>query len=164
MKRMALLAATSAAVSLAVVVAVSVGGASGAVTPGKSGHHPGGHHDERIVGTWLLDATPTHDETFQAMVTLSPGGGLVETESPDPGTALGSWDSLGHRRVALTFQRFEFDAEGEPAGRVVVRIEVIVRRDEFSGPFEFDVLDVEGNVVFSGQGTATATRFPVQPL
>ena len=66
--------------------------------------------------------------------------------------------------MALTFQRFEFDAEGEPAGRVVVRIEVIVRRDEFNGPFEFDVLDVEGNVVFSGQGTATATRFPVQPL
>ena len=47
---------------------------------------------------------------------------------------------------------------------MIVRIEVIVRRDEFSGPFEFDVLDVEGDIVFSGQGTATATRFPVQPL
>ena len=117
MKRMALFVAASAAVSLA--VAVTVGGASGAATPGKSG----GHHDERVVGTWLLEATPTHDEPFQVMMTFSPGGGLVETESPTPGTALGSWESLGHRRVAVTFQRFEFDSEGEPAGRVVVRLE-----------------------------------------
>ena len=41
---------------------------------------------------------------------------------------------------------------------------MIVRRDEFSGPFEFEVFDLEGNVVFSGGGTATATRFPVRPL
>ena len=66
--------------------------------------------------------------------------------------------------MAVTFQRFEFDPEGEPAGRVVVRLEMVVRRDEFSGPFEFDVIDLEDNVVFSGEGTATATRFPVQPL
>ena len=164
MKRMALFAATSAAVSLAIGVAFSVGGASGAVTSGKSGHDPGGHHDQGILGTWLVDVKPTEGEPFQAMVTVSPGGGLVETESTSPGTSLGSWESRGRRRVAVTFQRFEFGPEGEPAGRSVVRTEVIVRGDEFSGPFEFDVFNPEGDVVFSGEGTATATRFPVQPL
>jgi hypothetical protein len=164
MKRMALFAAVSAAVSLAIGLALSAGGASGSMTAAKSGHHPGGHHDQRILGTWLVDVMPTGEAPFQAMVTFSPGGGLVETESGSPGTALGSWKSLGRRRVAATFQRFEFTPEGEPAGRVVVRTEVIVRRDEFSGPFEFEVFDLEGNVVFSGAGTATATRFPVQPL
>ena len=164
MKRMALFAAISAAVSLAVGVAFSVGGASGAVTSGKSGDHPGGHHNQGILGTWLVDVTPADDEPFQAMVTVSPGGGLVETESTSPGTSLGSWESRGRRRVAVTFQRFEFGSEGEPAGRSVVRTEVIVRGDKFSGPFEFDVFNPEGDVVFSGEGTATATRFPVQPL
>jgi hypothetical protein len=163
MKRMALFAAISAAVSLAIAAALSVGGASGAVTSGGSGQHPGGHN-QRILGTWLIDVTPNDDEPFQAMVTFSPGGGLVETESTNPGTGLGSWESRGRRRVAVTFQRFEFGSEGEPVGRVVVRTEVIVRGDEFSGPFEFDVFNPHGDVEFSGGGTATATRFPVQPL
>jgi hypothetical protein len=162
MKRMALFAALAAAVSLA--IAVGVGGASGAVAPGKTGDQPGGHRGQSILGTWLAEVTPADGEPFQAMVTFSPGGGLVETESTNPGTALGSWKSRGRGRVAFTFQRFEFDAEGAPAGRVVVRTEVIVRGDTFSGPFEFDVLDPQGNVVFSGQGTATARRFRVQPL
>ena len=96
MKRMALFAAISAAVSLAIAAALSVGGASGAVTSGGSGQHPGGHN-QRILGTWLIDVTPNDDEPFQAMVTFSPGGGLVETESPVPGTGLGSWQSLGRR-------------------------------------------------------------------
>jgi hypothetical protein len=163
MKRMALFAAVSAAVSFLVAVAFGVGGASGAAT-GNSGQHTGGHHGQRILGTWVVDVTPTVDEPFQAMVTLSAGGGLVETESSSPGTALGSWESRGRGRVAVTFQRFEFDAEGEPAGRVVVRTEVIVRGAQFSGPFKFDVFDPAGNVVISGGGTATATRFAVQPL
>ena len=163
MKRMALFAAVSAAVSVLVAVAFGVGGASGAAT-GKSAHPDRGHHAQRILGTWVVDVSPTGDEQFQALVTFSAGGGVVETESTSPGTALGSWESRGRGRVAVTFQRFEFDAEGEPAGRVVVRTEVVLRADEFSGPFEFEVFDTAGNVVFSGGGTATGTRLAVQPL
>ena len=97
-------------------------------------------------------------------MTFSAGGGLVETESTAPGIGLGSWESRGRGRVAVTFQRFEFNAEGVPAGRTVVRTEVTVSGEEFSGPFEFDAFDPAGNVVFSSGGTATGTRFAVQPL
>lgn len=162
MKRMALFAALAAAASLA--IAVGVGAASGAVAPSNTGDQPGGHDKQRILGTWLAEVSPADGEPFQAMVTFSPGGGLVETESTNPGTALGSWESRGRGRVAFTFQGFQFDAEGAPAGRSVVRSEVIVRGDTFSGPFEVEVFDPQGNVVFSGRGTATATRFRVQPL
>jgi hypothetical protein len=162
MKRMALLAALAAAVSLA--VALGGGRASGAVAPGKTSDQPGGHHGKRILGTWLAEVTPADGEPFQAMVTFSPGGGLVETESTNPGTALGSWESRGRGRVAFTFQGFSLDAEGAPAGRSVVRSEVFVRGDTFSGPFEVTFFDPQGNVVFSGRGTATATRFRVQPF
>ena len=120
MKRMALFAAISAAVSLAIAAAFSAGGASGAATSGES-DHPGKHHGHRILGTWLIEVTPSDDEPFQAMATFSPGGGLVETENASPGTGLGSWKSRGRRRVAITFQRFEFGPAGESAGRVVVR-------------------------------------------
>jgi hypothetical protein len=164
MRRMALFAAVAAAVSLAVAVVVGAGGASGAVAPGRAALDAGGGHDRGIVGTWLVDVMPTGDEPLQAMLTLSPGGGLVETESSSPGTAQGSWKARGRGRVALTFQRFEFDAQGAPAGRIVVRAELTFRDGEWSGPFEFDFFDPQGAVVVSGSGTATAERFPVKPL
>lgn len=163
MKRMALIAAVSAAMSLLVAVAFGVGGASGAA-PGSSDQDARGHHAKRILGTWAVEVTPAGEAPFQAMVTFSAGGGVVETESTTPGTGLGSWESRGGGRFAVTFQRFEFDAEGAPAGRVVVRTEVTVSGGRFSGPFKFDAIDPAGNVVFSGEGTATGTRFAVQPL
>jgi hypothetical protein len=48
---------------------------------------------------------------------------------------------------------------------VVVRAELVPVGDgRLSGPFSVDVFDAEGNIVFSGTGTATARRFEVQPL
>jgi hypothetical protein len=163
MKRMAHFAAVSAAVSLLVAVAFGVGGASGAATR-SSDLRAAEHHANLILGTWAVEVTPTGEAPFQAMVTFSAGGGLVETESTVPGMGLGSWEPGADDRVAVTFQRFEYNAEGAPAGRTVVRTEITVSGDEFSGPFEFDAFDPAGNVVFSGGGTATGTRFAVQPL
>jgi hypothetical protein len=160
MKRMALFAALVAAVSLGVVV--GVGGIAGA---DESGSHPAGGHAEGVLGTWLVDVQPTGDEPFQAMLTLSPGGGVIETETTNPGTAQGSWVDRGGGRLALTLQRFDLDQQGHPAGHVVVRAELApVGGGRLSGPFSVDVFDPEGNIVFSGTGTATARRFEVQPL
>jgi hypothetical protein len=160
MKRMALFAAIVAVVSLGVVV--GVGGVAGA---DESGRHAAGGDAPGVLGTWLVDVRPTGDEPLQAMLTLSPGGGLIETESTSPGTAQGSWVDRGGGRLALTFQRFEFDQESQPAGRVVVRAELVpVGGGRLSGPFTFDVFDPQGNIVFSGTGTATARPFEVQPL
>jgi hypothetical protein len=160
MKRMALFAALIAAVSLGVVV--GVGGVAGA---DESGRHAAGGHGEGVLGTWLVDVQPTGDEPFQATLTFSPGGGLIETESTSPGTAQGSWVDRGGGRLAFTLQRFEFDEEGQPAGHVVVRGELNpVGGGRLSGPFAVDVFDPEGNIIFSGTGTATARPFEVQPL
>jgi hypothetical protein len=157
---MALFAAIVAAVSLGVVV--GVGGVAGA---DQAGRHAAGGHADGVLGTWLVDVTPAGDEPFQAMLTLSPGGGVIETESTNPGTAQGSWVDRGGGRLALTIQRFDFDQQGHPAGHVVVRAELDPVGDgRLSGPFKVDVFDPEGNIVFSGTGTATARPFEVQPL
>jgi hypothetical protein len=163
MRRMALFAAMLAAVSLGVVV--GVGGVAGADETGKSGAHAKGDHGHGVLGTWLVDVRSTGEEPLQAMLTLTAGGGVIETESASPGTAQGSWEHRAGGGVALTFQRFEFDEQGQPAGRIVVRAELNpAGGGRLSGPFEFDVIDPQGNVVFSGSGTATAQRFEVQPL
>jgi hypothetical protein len=162
MRGLALFAAvTAAVVSLAVVV--GVGGASGDVQAGEAGHQARAAA-KRVVGTWVVDVRPTGQEPLQALLTLTPGGGLIETENTGPGTAQGTWRMSRRGRVALTFQRFEFDAQGAPAGRVVVRAQLNREGNGAGGPFEFEVFDAQGNVAASGSGSATAERYKVQPL
>jgi hypothetical protein len=162
MRGMALFAAvTAAVVSLAVVV--GVGAPSGDAAAGEAGHQAR-TAAKRVVGTWVVDVRPTGQAPLQALLTLTPGGGLIETENTGVGTAQGTWRMSGRGRVALTFQHFEFDAQGAPAGRVVVRAELNRRGNGARGPFKFDVFDAQGNVSASGAGTATAERYKVQPL
>jgi hypothetical protein len=162
MRRMALFAAvTAAVVSLAVVV--GVGGASGDAQTSRPGHHARAAA-KRVVGTWVVDVRPTGQPPLQALLTLTPGGGLIETESTGVGTALGTWRMSGRGRVAVTFQHFEFDAQGAPAGSVVVRAQLNRKGNGATGPFKFDVFDAQGNVAASGSGTATAHRYKVQSL
>lgn len=161
MKRPA--AAVLAAVAVSLVVAV---GAVAAPTPTPTTvtvaqpEHP-------IVGTWLLDVTPTQpagEPRSQALVTFMPGGGLVATESDSPTVGLGSWKALNPTRVAMTGQHFAFNPKGAPAGRAVVRAEATVRGDQLSGPYSVQRFDTHGRLVQSGRGTTRGRRFAVQPL
>ena len=81
------------------------------------------------------------------------GGSRFEIESPDevPAAIAAARRDLeaGKTEKALQRVRAELDPVGD--GRL-------------SGPFRVDVFDPEGNIVFSGTGTATARPFEVQPL
>jgi hypothetical protein len=117
-----------------------------------------------IVGTWNVQVTPTGAPTFAALLTFTPGGGVIETESDQPGTALGAWKRMSPHRFAIAFETFFFTPSG-PGGHVVVRsVATLTKKNTLSGPFKFDVFDPTGKVVQSGSGTATATRFVIPPL
>jgi hypothetical protein len=117
-----------------------------------------------IVGTWNVQVTPTGVPTFAALLTFTPGGGVIETESDAAGTGLGAWKRVGHNRFAIAFQTFIFTPNG-PGGHVIVRsVATLTKKNTLSGPFKFDVFDPAGNVVQAGSGTATATRFVIPPL
>jgi hypothetical protein len=118
----------------------------------------------RIVGTWNVQVTPTGAPAFAALLTLTPGGGVIETESDQPGTAQGAWKPISRNRFAIAFQTFIFTPAG-PGGHVVVRaVASFTKKTTMSAPFKFDVFDPTGKVVQSGTGTATATRFVIPPL
>ena len=91
------------------------------------------------------------------------GGGVIETESDQPGTGQGGWKRVGPNRFAIAFQTFIFTPTG-PGGHVVVRSVATLTDNTLSAPFKFDVFDPAGNVVQSGSGTATATPFVIPPL
>lgn len=120
-----------------------------------------GHSSGKILGTWSVTVTPHGAPAFQALVTFSQGGGLVETESDAPGAAQGVWQKLSHHRYKFAFQAFTFTTTGAPGGHVIVRSVATLSGGTLSGPFKFDVFDPSGKVVQSGSGTATATRFTI---
>jgi hypothetical protein len=140
------------------------------VVPSVAGARLTGAHDRHsarsapIVGTWNVQVTPTGAPTFPALLTFTPGGGVIETESDQPGTALGAWKQKSPRLFAIAFETFIFTPSG-PGGHVVVRsVATLTKKNTLSGPFKFDVFDPTGKVVQSGSGTAAATRFVIPPL
>jgi hypothetical protein len=145
-------------VALAALAVPSVAGArpSGA-------HHRHHAQSARIVGTWNVQVTPDGAPTFAALLTFTRGGGVIETESDQPGTGQGGWKRVGPNRFAIAFQTFIFTPTG-PGGHVVVRAVATLTNNTLSAPFKFDVFDPAGNVVQSGSGTATATPFVIPPL
>jgi hypothetical protein len=155
---------------LAALLALAVPAATLA-KQGRSKHHGGSPENHgrssQIVGTWSVQVTvkvPPGQPTFPALLTFSPGGGVVETESDAPGTGLGSWEKIGDHQYQFAFETFIFDNKGQPGGHVIVRNQVTVNGDTASGPFKFDVFDPTGKIVQSGSGTATATRFQIPPF
>jgi hypothetical protein len=130
--------------------------------------HPRGHHQQQqaaaILGTWDVRVTVNGQAPFPALLTFNRGGGVVETESDQPGTGLGAWQRTGANTYAVAFKTFIFTPTGDPGGWVVVRSMVTLTGDTLSGPFKFDVFDPTGKVVQSGSGTATATRFAIPAL
>jgi hypothetical protein len=117
-----------------------------------------------IAGTWNVQVTPSGAPSFAALLLLTRDGSVIETESDAPGTGLGSWERVGRSRFRFAFQVFTFSPTGAPAGHVVVRSVVTLANKRLSGPFRFQVFDPAGNVVQSGSGTATATRFQIPPF
>src|SRR3954452_21894051 len=142
------------------VLAVLAVPALAAARTGKSHPHDRGHA-AAIVGTWSADVTPDQGPPLKAVLTFTRGGSVIETEADAPGTGQGAWKRIAPNRFAFAFQSFVFTETGEPGGHVVVRSVVTLSRDTLSGPFKFNVYDAAGNVVQSGSGTASATRFVI---
>ena len=160
MKRIVVLAALSAVVSLLIAVAAGATGASGSQ---GFGDHARGYANRLVAGTWLWDVTNADGTKNETMGTFSPGGGLVTTGRIGGQVGLGSWEYLGRNRIADTYQVYA-QQNGQFSVLLVVRAEAVIRGDTMSGRFEFDVINPAGERVFSDSGTFTGERYETQPL
>jgi hypothetical protein len=157
--------------ALALILALAASLAADAYSRTSSRHAQTGARSiqapsSTILGTWrdTVSITGPPARTVHALVTFTPGGGVVESENDAPGVGQGSWASLGHGRYAFTFQAFSF-AAGNPIGYSLIRQTFTLRHDTWSGPFVTDFFDTQGNHVnVLARGTATAHRFQVQLL
>ncbi len=123
------------------------------------------HREECFLGSFS-ETVQANGQTFRALLTVSPGGGAVETNTAQglPVTVHGSWEATKEEgKFALTF--ITFDVRGGPiTGFTRETINLDKSGNNFTEEFNVEELDTNGNVIFTIVGTATGKRIAVVPL
>ena len=130
--------------------------------------------EDSLEGSWVVTikegpGTPELPSWYKALVTFSPGGGLVATITDALlKSGHGAWVQTGKRKFAVTILLFQFDPAGNFLGTLKARATLRVRSksDTFdSDDYQFEFFDPDGNPTgFAGEGTAHGTRIEVEPL
>lgn len=114
-----------------------------------------------IVGLWVVEGQPDPGSGIASFVNIvtaahdgfSLGEGTVVNVDPTVGTAVGSWKYAGGSTYTARFSGFL-----SPEIRYVVRATLNVTGDTFTGPFQTEVLDLDGNLLFQYGGTVNGER------
>ena len=125
-------------------------------------------------GSWLYTVTPTSSSGLPSPVlgleTYAAGGGYTEIDQLSfmPSTLAtpghGSWKLTGERTFLLTYLTLNHDAKGTFQGTSKIRQVATLNPagTAYSGSGDFNVYDVQGNVLLSGTFTIQATRIRVE--
>jgi hypothetical protein len=125
-------------------------------------------------GSWIYTVTATNasgpPSTVLGLETYAVGGGYTETDQlsfmpsslATPGH--GSWKLTGERTFLLTYLTLNHDTNGTFQGTSKIRQVATLNQagTAYSGSGNFDVYDVNGNVILSGTFTIRATRIRVE--
>jgi hypothetical protein len=128
-----------------------------------------------LEGAWMvqlaLATLSLGSPRFQALITYATGGGLVETDTA-PSNFLTTSESPGHgswlltgTRYFLTLIKFRFDGSGNLIGttRMTEALTLDKTLDRYAGSGKLDILDLNGNILFSTTYTSQATRIAASP-
>lgn len=77
---------------------------------------------------------------------------------------LGEWSRTGPREFAVTEYFFASEDTSEPLQRSRLRLTLDPTGNKFSGPFRFEIIDNDGNILFSDDGTFTGERLKLVPM
>jgi hypothetical protein len=138
---------------------------------GDNGGRKHGRGGQRIVGTWDVHVsardcqTGAEIRTFESLEHFHTGGTMLDASSgfaPSRQTpGIGVWSHLRGNTYSFSFKSFGFDASGNPTGWTIVRHEVTLNAgaDEFTSEGTAEFYDANGNLLFTGCSSNTATRF-----
>ena len=126
------------------------------------------------TGSWIGVVTNTQGgpPPFRVLMNFTADGGF--TGSGDGDNSVGSpqygvWERIGgrnSRKFAVTFLQLFYAPDSSSRGSAKIRQTVILNSSgtEWQGPFKVEIFAPDGTLVFSGGGTATATRIRSEPL
>ncbi len=125
----------------------------------------------KLEGTWDVQVTirncQTGDaiRTFPSLTTFMSGGTLLDSTSGVPQSLKtpghGVWSHIGGRNYRFKFKSFSFDASGNFTGWSIISHEAHLNRraDAYESAGTSEVYAPNGNLIFTGCSTTTATRF-----
>lgn len=131
-------------------------------------------NEQGLVGTWDVVVTPRDCETgsqspfppvFQAVQTYHQGGTMLASNLGAPGTATleghGVWEHGVGREYSIAFRVLKFNPDGTYAGRDVIRdvVTLDLGGNRYTSTGTVEILDPNGNLLFRGCATTSASRF-----
>ncbi len=132
-----------------------------------SGQSGGG----RLKGTWDVQVTIRNCQTgaeirtFASLTTFMFGGTTLDSTSGIPQAlktpGQGVWSHVHGNTYRFSFKSFSFDAGGNFTGSTKIIHEAVLdsNGEEYTSAGTAEVYDPNGNLMFTGCSTTTATRF-----
>ena len=127
------------------------------------------NRSDKLFGSWdAVVTTEIQGATFPALLTFTSDGSVITDEPPSPfeTSGHGNWIKTGPGQVAYTFMTLVGSAEGPLSAKykVVGTLKLGSDKESWSGPFKIDILDPNGQMIFTDHGTFSLTRIAVEPL
>ena len=131
----------------------------------------GTNRGQRLVGTWDVQVTLRNCQTgaairtFASIGTFMTGGTALDSTSGIPQAlktpGQGVWNYVGRNTYRFKIKSFSFDASGNFTGWTIIKHVANLNRfaDEYESAGTAEVYAPNGNLVFTGCSTTTATRF-----
>ncbi len=127
---------------------------------------------QQFEGSWAITVTPVvppgapQPPSFRGSGTVARGGAFFGSDRTRPlSKQHGAWAHLGGNDFAFTFVEDLFDAVGNFAGTLTVRVRLTVTgKDTFVGVANGENRDAAGNLVFNRCTTVRGERIKVEPL
>jgi hypothetical protein len=127
---------------------------------------------QQFEGSWAVTVTPVvppgapQPPSFRAYGTVSRGGAFFGSDRTRPFSKQhGAWTHLLGNDFAYTINEDLFDALGNFAGTLTVRVKLtITGNDTFVGIANGEQRDAAGNLVFNRCTTVRGERIKVEPL
>ena len=112
---------------------------------------------------------------FRVLMNFTADGGFTgsgdgdASASPSGSPQYGVWERVGDRAsrtYAVTFRQIFYNPDSSSAGSARMQQTVILNEsgDAWHGPFVVRIYAPDGTLVFTGTGTAAATRIQSEPL
>jgi hypothetical protein len=113
-----------------------------------------------LVGSWTVTVT-SDQPAFTSYVNFSSDGTL--TEMSDGVVGMGVWQKLSGHKYAFTLWECIQIGGNDFRGKVTSTI-TLDDKDQYSGPFFYEFMGLDGKVINAGHGTATGVRNHVEPM
>lgn len=125
----------------------------------------------KLEGTWDVQVTIRNCQTgaeirtFASIGTFMSGGTFLDSTSGIPQALKtpghGVWSHIGGRDYRFKFKSFSFDASGNFTGWTIINQEAKLNRraDAYESAGTSEVYAPNGDLIFTGCSTTTATRF-----